>query len=608
MTDRRPGGLALAAWFAIAAGLLEAALTYVPVVDTFLRHQNAWMGPDRVWMPAVANLVWFLVPALLLALVGRFLAPRIRDALTLAIPAFLAVLSILVIYSRLHQAAAALLAAGLAVQFVRMMQSRREGLERVVRRTLLPLALVVAALMAWRIVGSAIVERRTIAALPKAPAERPNVLLIILDTVRGFSLSLYGHPSPTTPEMSRWARGGVVFERAIAPAPWTLPSHASMFTGRYPSELSADFRTPLDETYPTLAEVLQQSGYATGGFVANLLYTHRATGIGRGFLHYEDFPRSAAQVTTHSGLGRVLVQRVRNPLQAWRGDFEWFGRKPAATVTRNFLDWQAGLPADRPFFAFLNYFDAHYPYLPPEPWYSQFADTSLPRYNPLRVGHPLAPKPTQDLIRSSELAYEATIAQLDAEMARLIDTLRARGQAERTMIIITSDHGEQFGEHGLLQHGNSMYRQLLQVPLIIVLPGKVPADTRVEEPVTLTDLPATILDLAGVDGEVSLPGRSLRATWDSTLAAGPPTRIYSEIRRPSRWIQSLVADGRHFIRNSKGETELFDFEEDPLEERELSGSGGAGEEIGRLIALADSIAPTLLRNFKPQTDNEVTMP
>jgi len=608
MTERRPGGLAIAAWFALAAGLVEAALTYVPIVDLFLRHQNAWMGPDRIWMPAVANLVWFLVPAALVLLVGRFLPDRVRDALIMGVPAFLAPLSLLVIYSRLHQAAAALLALGVAVQFVRVVQPRREGLERLVRRTLLPLAVVVVALIAWRVVGTPIRERRAIANLPAAAAERPNVLLIILDTVRGFSLSLYGHPSPTTPALTAWATGGAVFERAIAPAPWTLPSHASMFTGRYPSELSADFRAPLDDTYPTLAEVLQRSGYATGGFVANLLYTHRATGIDRGFLHYEDFPRSVAQITTHSALGRVFVQRVRNPLQAWRGDFEWFGRKQADEVTGGFLEWQENLPAGRPFFAFLNYFEAHYPYLPPEPWYSQFADTTLPKYNPLLVGHPLAPKPTPEMIRSSELSYEATIAQLDAEVARLIDTLRARGQAERTMIIVTSDHGEQFGEHGLLQHGNSMYRQLLQVPLVIVLPGKVPAETRVSAPVTLTDLPATILDLAGLDAAHALPGRSLRATWDSSVAAIPPTRIYSEIRRPSRWIQSMVADGHHLTRNSKGETQLFDFENDPLEERDLIGNEGTQETTRQLIALADSIAPTLVSSFKPQADNEVPMP
>jgi arylsulfatase A-like enzyme len=607
MTDRRPGGLALAAWFALAAGLLESALTYVPVVDTFLRHQNAWMGLDRVWMPAVANLVWFLAPMSLILLVGRLLPDGMRRALTLGFPAFMGVWSLLVIYTRLHRGAAALLAVGIAVQFVRLMASRTEGLDRLVRRTLPVLVVLVLGLIGWRTIGAGLMERRAIAALPQASG-RPNVLLIILDTVRGFSLSLYGHPRPTTPRLQEWARGGVVFERAIAPSPWTLPSHAAMFTGRHPSELSADFRNPLDDTYPTLAEVLRGAGYATGGFAGNLLYTHSATGLNRGFQRYEDFPRSAAQLTQHSAIGRLLVQRVRNPFQQWRGNFEWFGRKRADEVTGGFLDWQAGLPPDRPFFAFLNYFEAHYPYLPPDPWYSQFADTSLPKYNPLLVGHPLAPKPTPEMILSSELAYDAAIAQLDAEIASLIDTLRARGQAERTMIIITSDHGEQFGEHGLLQHGNSMYRQLLQVPLVIVLPGTTPAETRISAPVTLTDLPATILDLAGVAPEHALPGRSLRATWDSSLAAEPPTRIYSEIRRPSRWIQSLVADGRHFIRNSKGEAELFDFDADPQEERELSGSSGVEEEIARLIALADSIAPTLLQNFKPQADNEVTMP
>ncbi len=606
MIERRPGTLALAAWFAITVGLLEAALYYIPAVSAFLQHQNTWMGPDRVWMPAVANLVWFLVPAIALTLVGRFLPPQVRHGLTLGVPAFLAGLSLLAIYTRMHQAAAALLAVGLAAQFVRTVRPRMDGLDLLVRRTLLPLALVVTALIVWRTVGADIVERRTVAALPKPAAERPNVLLIILDTVSGFSLSLYGHPSPTTPELARWARGGVVFERAIAPAPWTLPSHASMFTGRPASELSAGFRAPLDGTYPTLAEAMQQAGYATGGFVGNLLYTSRATGLARGFLHYEGFSRTAAHVTMHSALGRLLVKRVRDPIEDWLDNPETFERKSAAAVTAAFLDWQEEVPDDRPFFAFLNYFDAHFPYLPPEPWYSQFADTTLPSY-PLEAERLLKPNPPPDLVRASELSYEAAIAQLDAEVARLIDTLQARGQAERTMIIVTSDHGEQFGEHGLLQHGNSMYRQLLQVPLMIVLPGAVPAETRVSVPVTLTDLAATVLDLAGVDGGPSLPGRSLRATWDdqdTALSARPPSRIYSELQRPSLWLQSLVANGRHFARNSRGKIELYDLESDPREERDLAGTAGVAGEISQLVAVVDSISPGLVVGDTPAGKRE----
>ena len=148
----------------------------------------------------------------------------------------------------------------------------------------------VLAIMLLTFGGRAWSEYRASAALPPAPADARNVLLIVWDTVRAGNLSLHGYGRRTSPNLERLAGRGVRFDQAFATAPWTLPSHSSLFTGRWPHELTADWRSPLDETYPTLAEYLAAHGYDTAGFVANLDYCSRETGLSRGFAHYEDYP------------------------------------------------------------------------------------------------------------------------------------------------------------------------------------------------------------------------------------------------------------------------------------------------------------------------------
>ena len=143
-------------------------------------------------------------------------------------------------------------------------------------------------LAGWVVGGEWLAERRE-ASRPLPPGDPPNVLLITLDTVRADHLSLYGYGRPTSPVLERLARLGIRFDEARAPAPWTLPSHASMFTGRWHHELSVDWMTPLDKKYPTLAEYLGSRGYATAGFVANLFACSYDSGLSRGFTHYEDY-------------------------------------------------------------------------------------------------------------------------------------------------------------------------------------------------------------------------------------------------------------------------------------------------------------------------------
>ncbi len=196
-------------------------------------------------------------------------------------------------------------------------------------------------------------------------------MLIVLDTVRAASTSLHGYELPTTPALERLAREGVMFPRAIAPAPWTLPSHASMFTGRWPHTLSTGPWSPLDATYPTLAEYLRDRGYETAGFVANREYCGHEFGLSRGFVHYEDYRSTPGQAALYTSPGHTAMQKL--PLVQALQTYDNLGRKSAEQLTADFLRWQGRRAGDAPFFAFLNYWDAHDPYTPPRSYARRFA-------------------------------------------------------------------------------------------------------------------------------------------------------------------------------------------------------------------------------------------
>ena len=216
--------------------------------------------------------------------------------------------------------------------------------------------------------------------MPAPPAGAQNVLLIVWDTVRIDNLSLHGYPRKTSPNLERLAAGACGSTQAFATAPWTLPSHSSLFTARWPHELSAGWLSPLDATHTTLAEYLAAHGYDTAGFVANLDYCSRETGVSRGFAHYEDYPDRAVGclqslyralgnrldlLTPASVLNRLLKKYLGDAVDVIPHSNEH--AKNAATVDRAFLAWLSWQrKRDRPFFAFLNFNDAHSPYEVPD--------------------------------------------------------------------------------------------------------------------------------------------------------------------------------------------------------------------------------------------------
>jgi arylsulfatase A-like enzyme len=562
--------LLLAAWFALITSLGEISIRGV---QKFFLHQFVFVSPYIVWMAPLANLLLFAIAGLALCLVARYCPRLVSLRLAASSFAFLTFSGPLLWYSRLHVYAALLLAVGLAVQAARSIAAHSQGFHTLVRYTVGWMAVAIVGLTVsvygWRV----LTEREALATLPPASRDAPNVLLIVLDTVRARNLSLYGYPRPTTPQLERMANTGVVFERALSTSPWTLPSHATLFTGRFPHELSADWLTPLNTIYPTLAEVFSAHGYVTAGFVANLLYCTYETVLQRGFVHYEDYPISPGMIAHSSWLARTITERLRRAM----GNHQTLVRKTAAEVNKNFLRWLSQ-KGERPFFAFLNYMDAHEPYLPPKPFDLKFARKQL-RDPWVREGYQYAPEEIQALMD----AYDGAIAYIDHQLGLLFDELGNRSLLENTLVIITSDHGEQFGEHALMSHGNSLYLPLLHVPLVISFPSRVPAGTRVHEPVTLRNIPATVVDLIKFKGKPFFPGDSFLQHWSGGRFPGRATTpLLSEVHKSMNQVewfpvmkgdmQSLVMDGRHYIKNGDGREELYDFENDPAEERDLADS------------------------------------
>jgi arylsulfatase A-like enzyme len=433
--------------------------------------------------------------------------------------------------------------------------------------------------------------------LPRAGA--PNVLLIVLDTVRADRLSLYRYERPTTPALERWARKGILFSEARATAPWTLASHASLFTGRLPHELDVKWVTPLRTTVPTLAEYFGSLGYATAGFVANVVYCSYDTGLDRGFSHYEDYVlfrllplRTAClfdqAVKVVSALCKLIDARPFRTVQAViERSFFASDRKDAGAINREFLDWLSHRPKPaRPFFVFLNYLDAHSPYVLTPGAEHRFG-LKPQSANDLQVVNDhwysidklqLSPR-VRALVRDS---YDNCIAHLDAGLGELFDELQRRGVLDQTLVIVTSDHGEGLGEHDLFDHGESLYRTELRVPLVIVPPAAARVRATVGQTVSLRDLPATIVELAGQSAGSPFPGSTLSPLWNDTATAADSVAgqsVVSELGAPNphnpnqgrspahRGPLVAIADREFvYIQNTgDGTEELYNHRDDPHE-------------------------------------------
>ncbi|MFN2399266.1 MAG: sulfatase [Gemmatimonadaceae bacterium] len=585
------GVLLVGGWFALATS--GAELVLVGIMQFMLDRYLYYGGPHLIWMTPLASLTVFSVPALIMGLVAwwRPGAVTLRTAVT--VYAFLLVLSVLFFqWHRLHRAAIFVLAVGLAVQAGRMAAARAGLFVRIVRVTTpIVAALMLVAITATK--GTMLwAEHRALARLPAATAGSPSVILLILDTVRAHNLSVYGYHRATTPNLQRLARSGVRFDWAFSTAPWTLPSHASILTGRFPHETSVNWVRPLDGTHPTLAEVLSARGYLTAGFVANTDYCSRESGLDRGFAHYKDFAFTPGHMFYSSSLVRngSKSHRLRHML----GYYQMLGRKSAEQVNGEFVKWLSGNDRGRPFFAFLNFLDAHAPYLPPAPFHTRFGNGGK-RRNPLlteEANRKLGPGDSLALryLQSEVDAYDNSLAYLDHQIGQLLGELERRNLLHNTIVIVTSDHGEGFAEHQHLGHGEDLHTPALHVPLLISFPGRIPAGVTVPQPVSVRDIPSTVAALVGIGGEAPFPGKSLGRYWGSGGALVAADTVLSS----EEDMISLVTAQHHFLTNSDGTEQLFQYRADPGEQRNVLGSEGGREIAQRLRAF---LPPALSRDL-----------
>ncbi len=381
-------------------------------------------------------------------------------------------------------------------------------------------------------------------ALPPADAAAeapPLVLLVTFDTTRADHLSAYGYERETSPNLDALAAEGTLYERATSTASWTLPAHASLFTAkitrghgaRYdpdgPLQLTAGIDGPdrwdayrargLSSQETTLAERLQEAGFATAGIVAGP-WMKRVFGLDEGFDHYDD----------------ANIDSVRGRL--------------AEDLTGAAIEWLASVE-DQPAFLFLNYYDPHSPFDAPPPYTHWFHEDGAP----------------DDKSRASEIArYDAEIRYTDHHFGRLLESLRQTGRYENALIVVTADHGELLGEHGLWGHGSSLHEEEIHIPMIVKPRG--PAREAVREPsrVSQVDVMPMILDDLELplpdDGQGGVPPNARRPI----VAEAYPLTTFGPTGHWRAWYE----DGHKLLWNDRGNHKLFDLSADPREIRSLS--------------------------------------
>jgi arylsulfatase A-like enzyme len=415
--------------------------------------------------------------------------------------------------------------------------------------------------------------------LAACAADRPpNILLIVIDTLRADAIGVYGGQWNSTPFLDAFAAEGIVFENAFAPTPMTAPSHASLFTSTHPAshgiwnEIHLDGERSVFPRLPpsaiTLAEVLNDAGYETvaiadGGWVVE------GRGFDQGFEHFDSRSRG-------------VVDRVRTA-----------------------MSWLARREDDRPFFLFLHTYEVHAPYLPPPRYEAAFAGGYDGRLRDVvrkarafaasggvknklvdvheRFFQPLLHELDPEEAKFLRALYQAELALVDAQLARLVGSLRESGVLDDTIVVITSDHGEEFGEHGLFGHGQ-VYRETLHIPLI-VRSATLPAGVRRTEPVTLVDVMPSLLSHLGVSVPASAVGRIVNLREANAAPADRPL-VGETLWKQNRQValqrgemKAIFFYGPHSTEPVS--TQVFDYGADPGEQRSISSSELGAEFLER---------------------------
>lgn len=423
---------------------------------------------------------------------------------------------------------------------------------------------------------------------PQPAQRRTNVVLIVVDTLRADRLGLYGNPRPASPAIDAWARRrGVIFEQAVAAAPWTLPSHASMLSGLDALRHGINYDDPAPASLDLLAEKLRRQGYRTVAFTGGA-YLAPYYGLSQGFErfhHGTDAERKTLAGAKPAAAGKDLAQNLERALA-----------------------WLDGPEARQPFFLFLHTYEVHAPLLsePRPPALAadlqlalaerQLAQAAL-RVDAAGGGWTLneadaparALRAGSDDARFASLLYDAGVARADALLGRLLEGLRSSGLERETLVILTSDHGEALGEHCLSGH-DALYDVNLLVPLIVARPDGAHAGKKVPTQVRLTDLVPTVLEAAGLPAEPGLDGRSLQPWLEGGAPSGFPKMAMAYAASNNRGL-ALRWDGRSkliwpnaLFPGPKPSSELYDLRQDPGELHDLASAAAHAPLLATLEA------------------------
>lgn len=379
-------------------------------------------------------------------------------------------------------------------------------------------------------------------ALPAGDPDRPDIILVSIDTLRADHLSGYGYGRETSPFLDRLAAEGTRFARSRSASPWTLPAHTTMLTGQLPhTHRVVDDNLSLSASVPVLPELLQQSGYNTGGFVSTM-YVSRKFGFDRGFDAFDDFGITTEKANLS---GDVVAENVVDKALRWLGE----------------------QPAGEPSFLFLHFYDVHYAYDPPAPYDTMFdrapqrGDLSYKNYFYFKKK-----LPTDEQFAHQIAQYDESIRYVDAQLARIDELMRAAGREVRW--VVTADHGEEFGERDSWGHAHTLYAEQLHVPLILS-GGGLPSGQVVEGWVGTHDIAPTIGAWVGASDTLRADGIDLAG-----VLAGqpPPERVFlGETTRFKTNRLSILADDLRLEWDLKDNSlELFDPIADPKETTDLS--------------------------------------
>ncbi|UCG31779.1 MAG: sulfatase [Phycisphaerales bacterium] len=405
---------------------------------------------------------------------------------------------------------------------------------------------------------------------PAPAVTRPNVVLISIDSLRADHLGCYGYERDTSPAIDALAESGILFELAVSQAPWTLPSHASLFTSRYvKSHLLINAKRMLPPELPTIAEALRGLGYGTAAVVSGP-YMRRILGLDAGFDRYDDSLAQAGRLESHQMVTSAAIH------------------DKAVALLEELAD-------GKPFFLFLHYWDVHYDYIPPPPYDRLFdpdyvGSIDAGNYEMSDEVHAgMDPRDLQHIVA----LYDGEIRYVDVHIGLLLEELRDRKLDDNTIVIFTADHGDEFYEHGEKGHSHSVYNELIQVPLIVRLPD-LAEGKRVPDRVQLVDLFPTIMGLVGGEIEgLGLQGRSLLPLcfgneWDERPVFADTTRFrrVKEADTEKAYAQCVLYGRYKLIRHRMTAlpNELYDLQADPGEQHPLEDPTIEADLRARLMA------------------------